>query len=296
MNLRPDPGEYMKTQGDRVSSYLASVFADNEEPAVLFEAMNYSLLSPGKRLRPVLCLAAARTFGVDEQTVLPAAAAIEMLHAYSLIHDDLPAMDDDDLRRGRPTNHKVYGEATAILAGDGLLTFAFEQLAKPLAVDPARQLRMLHVLARAGGPYGMVGGQQADILGERQAGSAQQLQFIHAHKTAALIEASVEIGALFAELGEDKLSALRTFGNQIGLAFQIKDDLLDVVGDPEKMGKSTGADEKLDKLTYPRLLGIEQTDHMLNAVWQSALKALDDAQIDAPLLVALADFVVRRNS
>lgn len=289
-----DAGDYLRVQGEHVSEYLGTLFSGETRPATLFQSMNYSLLAAGKRLRPVLCLATASTFGVSEQQALPAAAALEILHCYSLIHDDLPSMDDDDLRRGKPTNHKVFGEATALLAGDALLTYAFEQLAKPLAIDPARQLRMLQVLAHAAGAYGMVGGQMADIESENKLGSLEDLQFIHIGKTAMLISASVEIGGLFAQLTELQMAGLRQFGRLIGLAFQIKDDLLDVLGDTAELGKSVGADEKLQKLTYPSLIGVAQTEQILEQTYDEALNALRVAGIEAPLLSGLAEFVIRR--
>lgn len=287
-------GTYLREQGEQVNQYLSKLFPVETRPATLFNSMNYSLLAGGKRLRPVLCLATARTFGVPEEQVLPAAAALELLHSYSLIHDDLPIMDNDDLRRGRPTNHKVFGDATALLAGDALLTYAFEQLAKPLQVPSHRQLKMLQVLAHAAGCYGMVGGQMADIEFEQQSGTLDDLKFIHTHKTALLIQASIEIGALFADLSEPTMSALREFGFQIGLAFQIQDDLLNVIGNPAEMGKSVGSDEKLEKLTYPRLVGIDGTEKLLAETYQDALKALQRADITAPLLTGLAEFVITR--
>jgi len=290
-----DAEDYLRVHGEQVSQYLGTLFSGETRPAVLFQSMNYSLLATGKRLRPVLCLATARTFGVSEQQALPVAAALEVLHCYSLIHDDLPSMDDDDLRRGQPTNHKVFGEATALLAGDALLTYAFEQLAKPLPIDAVRQIRMLRVLAHAVGAYGMVGGQMVDIESENKPGSMADLQFIHIGKTALLIQASVEVGALFAELSELEMDGLRQFGVLIGLAFQIKDDLLDVLGDAAQLGKSVGADVKLQKLTYPSLVGVEETERILEKTYHEALNALRTAGIDAPLLTGLAEFVIRRS-
>lgn len=287
-------GMYLHEQAETINRYLSNLFAPEARPAVLFNSMNYSLLAGGKRLRPVLCLATARTFGVPEERVMPAAAALELLHSYSLIHDDLPIMDNDDLRRGRPTNHKVFGDATALLAGDALLTYAFQQLAKPLEVPPIRQLHMLQVLSHAAGCYGMVGGQMADIWHEQKSGTLDDLKFIHTHKTALLIQASIEIGALFSDLREETMAGLRGFGLHIGLAFQIQDDLLNVVGNPKEMGKSVGSDEELEKLTYPRLVGIDGTEKLLHATYQDALDALEKAEIDAPLLTGLADFVITR--
>ncbi|MCL6444323.1 MAG: polyprenyl synthetase family protein [Alicyclobacillus sp.] len=278
----------------RVNAYLKEAFASPQEPAVLFDAMNYSLLANGKRLRPILCLATARTLGVAEETAMPAAAALEMIHCYSLIHDDLPCMDDDDLRRGRPTNHKVFGEAMALLAGDALLTAAFSELSKPMHVPPERQLQMIRVLSRAAGCEGMVGGQAADLLAEHQAGTVEQLRFIHVRKTAMLLQASVEIGTLFGDIPEHTRAALLEFGQEVGLAFQMVDDLLDVVGDTATMGKTAGSDARLEKLTYPALVGIERTREFIQSCHQRAKSALQQSGLDAPLLAYLADYIVHR--
>ncbi|SFU90066.1 polyprenyl synthetase family protein [Alicyclobacillus macrosporangiidus] len=290
-----DVDRYIAETGAAVSAYLATVFPADAQPARLFEAMNYSLLAGGKRIRPILCLAAARSFGVREEDAMPAAAALELVHTYSLIHDDLPAMDDDDLRRGRPTNHRVFGEATALLAGDGLLTEAFALLSQPLNVPPERQLQMIQTLARAAGPYGMVGGQQADMEANRTTGSLDQLAFIHRRKTGMLIQASVVIGGLFAALGPAEREALAAFGIEIGHAFQIVDDWLDVSGDTEALGKQTGADERMQKLTYPSLIGLERTRQLAEERYEAAVSALEAAGIDAPLLTGLAAYVVQRN-
>ncbi|MBX5436299.1 MAG: polyprenyl synthetase family protein [Alicyclobacillaceae bacterium] len=256
--------------------------------------MNYSLLAGGKRLRPVLCLATAASFGADEEAVLPAAAALEVLHCYSLIHDDLPAIDNDDMRRGKPTNHKVFGEATALLAGDALLTYAFELLSQPLGIPAERQLEMVRVLSRAAGCYGMVGGQMEDILAERSGGSLDDLQFIHTHKTAKLIQASVVIGAVFAGVPAPVRAALERYGLEVGLAFQMVDDLLDVTGTTEELGKTAGSDERLQKLTYPALVGVEETRRLCHEAVERGLSALAEAGIEAPLLAGMARFIVAR--
>jgi geranylgeranyl diphosphate synthase type II len=286
---------YFTDQSENLNTFLRCAFANQPETQKLVESMRYSLLAGGKRLRPLLCMATARTFGVSEADVMPVAAAIELVHCYSLIHDDLPCMDDDDLRRGVPTNHKVYGEATALLAGDGLLTYAFELLSQPLTVPPTRQLRMVQTLARAAGPYGMVGGQQADMDAEHTEGSLQTLQFIHTNKTAKLIQAAVDMGALFADIPEAQRTAVSTYGLHIGLAFQMIDDWLDVVGSEEELGKKPGMDEQLMKLTYPRLVGIHETRELALSLCQKARDDLANAGIQAPLLVDLATFIVERN-
>lgn len=294
MAVKPDVDAYIAEMGRTVTDYLSTLFANPGRPARLFESMNYSLLGAGKRLRPILCIAAAETFGVGVDKVLPAAAALELVHCYSLIHDDLPIIDNDDLRRGRPTNHKVYGDATALLAGDALLTYAFEQLSQPLGISADKQLQMIHTLAHAAGAYGMVGGQQADILAEHTDGDLELLQFIHVHKTAKLIQASVVIGSLFANVSSQELDAVAKYGLSVGLAFQIVDDWLDVAGSEAEIGKPVGSDERLQKLTYPRLVGLEKTRELAESTMQEGVEALTSAGIQAPLLEAIGEYVVRR--
>jgi geranylgeranyl diphosphate synthase type II len=224
--------------------------------------MRYSVLGGGKRLRPLLCLMAAEACGGETEPALPAACALEFIHTYSLIHDDLPAMDDDDLRRGRPTCHKAYDEATAILAGDGLLTLAFELIAREVG-PPVVAARCVRILAEAAGPAGMVGGQMADLLAEEQAvdqrseGSLAELEAIHRRKTGALLRAPLRMGAVISGASTLEEEALDDYGRAVGLAFQIVDDLLDVQGDEAKLGKRVGKDCGLGKWTYPRFLGIE---------------------------------------
>ncbi len=285
---------YLAEQAALVSEELQRLFSDPHQPKSLFDSMHYSLMAGGKRLRPVLCLAVGRSFGVSEADLLPVAVALEILHTYSLIHDDLPTMDDDDLRRGQPTNHRVFGEATALLAGDALLTYAFEQLAKPAAIPAQRQLRMVQVLASAAGCFGMVAGQVADLEAEGTPGSMDALRFIHLHKTARLIEASVQLGAIFAGVEAAVEEALCRFGRSLGLAFQIADDLLDVIGDTAALGKTVGSDERMSKLTYPKLVGVDETKRLMQVAHADALTALDSVQIDAPLLRSLANFVIDR--
>ncbi len=289
-----DLARYMEERRELIEAGLDTVFSPSDPPEVLFQAMRYSLLGNGKRLRPLLCLATAETFGITAEQALPAALALELVHCYSLIHDDLPAMDDDDLRRGKPTNHKVYGEATALLAGDGLLTHAFELVAGPMAVAPERQLLMIRRLAHAAGPYGMVGGQQADLLAEHKDGTLAELEFIHQHKTGALIQAAVVIGGLFADISSSQKTALENYGSLIGLAFQMMDDYLDVVGSTEALGKTKGSDLRLEKFTYPRLVGLDET--RTRAV--HAVKAAEDellrAGIQSAVLNAIARFIVSR--
>lgn len=284
----------MQDQSSRVTAYLSTLFEAHEAVPTLFASMRYSLLAPGKRLRPILCLATARTYDIDEEVAMPVAAALECIHAYSLIHDDLPAMDNDDLRRGLPTNHKVYGEATALLAGDALLTYAFELVAKPLPLSADRQLKMIQLLAHQAGCYGMIAGQAADMQAQGQNGTLNELQFIHVHKTARLIQCSIEMGALFAELDESERKSLASYGYHLGLAFQIVDDLLDVTGSTEELGKNVGMDEQMHKLTYPALLGIEKTKEILHQLEQQAYSDLQQLSRPAPLLADMIQLVVRR--
>ncbi|MEW6515300.1 MAG: polyprenyl synthetase family protein [candidate division FCPU426 bacterium] len=262
-------------------------------PAKLHSAVRHSLFSGGKRLRPVLVLAAAEACGGSARDVLPAACALECIHTYSLIHDDLPAMDDDDLRRGQPTCHKVFGEAAAILAGDGLLTLAFELMARcPVRDD--RQLAAIRLLAQASGMAGMVGGQMADIDAEGEEVSLPLLQYIHTHKTGRLIQASVLIGGALAGGTPAQLKALGVFGETMGLAFQIADDILNVVGTQEQLGKSTGTDSARGKATYPAYFGLEESRRQAQALLERGLAALEPFGRRAAPLRALANFTVQR--
>jgi geranylgeranyl diphosphate synthase type II len=269
-----------------------------QKPVRLKQAMDYSLLAGGKRLRPVLVMAAASACGAKPERVLPAACAMEALHTYSLIHDDLPAMDDDDLRRGRPTCHRAFDEATAILAGDGLLTLAFELLAsnaKASGVGAARALEAVALLAVAAGGQGMVGGQMADLLGEGHPLSLAQLKAVHAGKTGALITVSLEIGAVLAGARPSQRRALVDYGRHIGLAFQVADDILNVEGDPAKLGKATGSDADRDKSTYPGLLGLQKAKGIAHDELAAGLKALRPLGKAGEPLAALARFVVERD-
>jgi geranylgeranyl diphosphate synthase type II len=264
------------------------------QPKRLHDAMRYSLLAGGKRLRPLLVIAAAEANGAKASQVLNAACAFECLHTYSLIHDDLPAMDNDDLRRGKPTNHKAFDEATAILAGDGLLTLAFELMASSGGA-PGRATAALGAFARAAGSMGMVGGQMADILAEGKPVTAAQLKAIHAGKTGALIRAALECGAILAGAPAGRRRALAQFGSHIGLAFQVADDILNVTGDSAKLGKKTGSDAGLHKATYPALFGLEQSRSIAATELGAALACLRPFGKKAEPLAALARFVVERD-
>jgi geranylgeranyl diphosphate synthase type II len=260
--------------------------------------MRYSVFAGGKRLRPILLLAATEAVGGDTTAVLPAASALEFIHTYSMIHDDLPAMDDDAYRRGKLTNHKVYGEAMAILAGDALLTQAFEVLSSPaLTACFAAPLlvQVTYRLARAAGSVGMVGGQVADILSEGQHVALDVLEYIHRHKTAALIEAAAVMGALLGGGTPAQVQALETYGHTVGWAFQITDDILDIEGDATLLGKEVGRDVQHDKVTYPAILGLEASRQRAVELMQQGLSALAPFGQRAERLRQIAAYIVMRN-
>jgi geranylgeranyl diphosphate synthase type II len=264
------------------------------------EAMRYSLLAGGKRVRPILCLAAARSVGgssVQDDSILPIACALECIHTYSLVHDDLPAMDNDDLRRGKATNHVLYGEAEAILAGDGLLTWAFDLLSNPEygTLDADKKLRITHCIARAAGSFGMVGGQALDIASENTRFPFETLQTIHRSKTGALITASVMAGGIAAGADQKQLTALENYGMQIGLAFQIVDDLLNATATTEQLGKAAGSDAEHGKATYPAYFGIEETQKRAKKAVAEAKNYLADFDDKARPLRLLADYIYTRS-
>ena len=272
---------------------------DAQPPVELHRAMRYAVLGGGKRLRPLLVYAAGNAFGASFDTLDAPAAAVEIIHAYSLVHDDLPAMDDDALRRGRPTCHIVFGEAIAILAGDALQALAFEILANDaaLATSVATRLDMLRTLALACGSHGMAGGQAFDLAAVGQSLTPAELERMHVHKTGALIRASVRLGALAAGGASDKdLAALETYGHCIGLAFQIRDDLLDVEGDTAQLGKTAGKDVAANKPTYPAILGVAASRAELAALTEQALHAIAPLGQSAARLRELARFVAERTS
>lgn len=261
----------------------------------LQEAMRYSVLGGGKRIRPALCLAAAKAVGHTGDEALAPACAVELIHAYSLIHDDLPAMDNDELRRGRPTTHIAFDEATAILAGDALQALAFGWLAGNTHINEGARLAMVQELALASGHQGMVGGQAIDLQSVGRHLSLAELETMHRHKTGALIEASVRMGALtMTSVTEEKLSSLSHYARALGLAFQVQDDLLDIEGNTEVIGKPQGSDAAKAKPTYPALLGLAGAREHLSALQSAALKSLEDFGEEAAPLRAMADYVVAR--
>jgi geranylgeranyl diphosphate synthase, type II len=263
-------------------------------PAQLREAIRYSLLSGGKRLRPMLVLLAAEACGGSADAALPAAAAIEMVHTYSLVHDDLPAMDDDDLRRGRPTCHKAFGEATAILVGDALLALAFDVLARDVQ-PPALAAKCCAVLARAAGATELVGGQADDLAGVAEHAGVEALESIHRRKTGAMFLAALELGGRIGGGDSRQRAALEAFGKKLGLAFQITDDLLDVAGSTEALGKRAGKDREQGKLTFPVVLGVEESRRRAQRLIDEAAQALAPLAPRAEGLEALARYVLERN-
>ncbi len=294
-----DLKKYLTDKSEAVDSFFHSYFKEQRRPSVLQQAMLYSLFAGGKRIRPVLALASYEACGGNPAKIVPYAATLELIHTYSLIHDDLPAMDNDDLRRGKPTNHKVYGEAIAILAGDALLTEAFSILSDPSlskTVKEADLLQALREIALASGLSGMVAGQVQDILSENLDPDGETLEFIHMHKTATLIRASVMMGPILYGSGKDTLEALSGYGNKIGLAFQVIDDILDIEGDAKELGKPIGSDERAKKMTYPSLYGIEESREIARGLISSAVSSLSSFSSNADPLREIANYLLTRRS
>jgi len=286
---------YLAEKTQAVNGALAALLAkENEYPQSLHKAMHYSLFAGGKRLRPTLVLASAEAVGGEVAGALNIACAFECIHTYSLIHDDLPAIDNDDLRRGRPTCHKVFGEATAILAGDALLTAAFEMAAQSECADKGAVIRAIAELARAAGSTGMIGGQVVDIESEGKDVPFPVLEYIHIHKTGELILASVRCGAIVAGATDEQLPSLTRYGQAAGLAFQIADDILDVEGSSDEMGKATGGDEVRGKATYPSLIGMQESKTRAAELVDIALDAVSGFDEKAEPLRAIARYIVSR--
>ena len=281
----------------KIEERMKEIVSGLNTPGNLKAAMSYSLEAGGKRLRPLLVLAVLRAYGKDPLIGLDTACAIEMIHTYSLIHDDLPCMDDDDLRRGKPTNHKVFGEATAILAGDGLLTLAFGVIAnmEKNRLSPATALELVAELSKAAGAEGMVGGQVADIEGEQQNLRLAELEYIHVHKTGKLLSYSILAGAILAGANEEERKHLREYAYHLGLAFQIQDDILDIEGNESKIGKRVGSDETNHKSTYPALLSLAGAKEKLDHHVKLANEALMQADIQQDILTEMLDMVAKRD-
>jgi len=293
-----DLKKYINKKNQTINTELERLLDNCSRSRPLLDAMRHSLMAGGKRIRPVLCLAAAEAVGGRWQESLTAACALEMIHTYSLIHDDLPAMDDDEQRRGKPTCHIAFDEATAILAGDALLTLAFEILSAPLpAIDHSqtlRRLEVIHTIARAAGCRGMIQGQMLDIAAEGTPLSRKALESMHALKTGALIEAALRCGALLAGGEQWQLEALNDYAARIGLAFQVTDDVLNVEGDPVLMGKAVGSDALRRKSTYPALLGLENSKRFARRLVQNALQAIEGFDKRGEPLRAIAVYIIER--
>ncbi len=295
-----DIEKYLAQKREAVDRYLEEHLPPvSTSPAMLHEAIRYSLLAGGKRIRPILTIAAAEAIGPPPASLLPVACAFEFIHTYSLIHDDLPAMDNDDFRRGKPTNHKVYGEGMAILAGDGLQTMAFEWCSRPdlvTDVDPRRQVQIIAELALGSGNEGMVGGQVLDIQAENQDIELEELQHIHAHKTGKLIRAAVRAGALLSGANVTQFEQLTGYAEDIGLAFQIADDVLNVTGTREELGKDANTDVERGKQTYPSFYGLEGAKKLAQECADRAIARLNGFDEKADPLRGIAQYIVSRRT
>ena len=293
-----DLDAYLRERQQTVNSALVSLWDDHEPyPTPLIEAMRYCLEAGGKRLRPILCIAGSEAVGGSEIDAVPAACALELIHTYSLIHDDLPAMDDDDLRRGKPTCHKAYGEATAMLAGDALLTAAFEVVAaagRNESSDSLKWLEVVYLVARAAGCSGMVQGQMMDLSLQGKQITLKELEMLQRLKTAALIKASVHAGAIIGGGNVEQITALNAYGRHIGLAFQVADDILNIEGKPEMLGKPVGSDRALKKATGPSVMGLKQAKARANELVDTAVEELSMFGHRAEPLAALARYIVER--
>jgi geranylgeranyl diphosphate synthase, type II len=292
-----DLQRYLETRTAAVNRALDRLLPkETVKPATIHRAMRYSLFAGGKRMRPALTIAAAEACGGKAAAALPFACAVECIHTYSLIHDDLPAMDNDDFRRGKPTNHKVFGEGIAVLAGDALLTQAFEILAKAKAAQRYPHPLLVLELARASGSLQLIAGQVADLEAEGKQISADELKYIHERKTSALLCCSVRLGGMSANCSPAQLQALTRFGYHVGLAFQIIDDILDVTQTSEQLGKTAGKDTQAQKATYPSIVGLERSREIAAELTKKAFAALKFFKGKAAALEALADFLLRRQN
>ncbi len=289
----------LKSRAEQVNRLLEKFAPVGDIPPILKEAMEYSLKAGGKRIRPVLLLETVKICGGHESLAYPLAAAVEMIHTYSLIHDDLPAMDNDTLRRGRPTNHVVYGEAMAILAGDGLLNCAFQTMTENIPYNDDKYLKgyllAMNEITCAAGHNGMIAGQVMDMLSEGKKPDKDTLKYIHSHKTGALLTAPVKAGALLSLCDENITQALTAYAKAIGLAFQLADDILDIKGDKGKMGKSIGKDQNAGKLTYPLVYGMDKTHEKIRGLYKQAVGSIENLNIEKEFLINTADFICNRD-
>jgi len=290
---------YLKRKRKLIDSFLQGYISLRKKgdscPERLYESMGYSLMAGGKRLRPILTIASYEAVGGKSKNIIPVAAALELIHTYSLIHDDLPAIDNDDLRRNKPTNHRVFGEAIAILAGDALLTDAFGIISETQA-RPEVLINILREITHACGPQGMIGGQMLDIMLEGKRAKKRDLLYIHTHKTGALIRASVRVGAIMAEALRDKLNSLTRYGENLGLAYQIVDDILNITGTEEEIGKSVGSDIARGKNTYPSFFGIDESRKKAEELIKKSLIAIRDFDNKAEPLREIARYILRRRN
>nr|WP_279326573.1 farnesyl diphosphate synthase [Bacillus kexueae] len=286
---------FLKKRKSEIEEILPTFVSSLQAPETIKESMVYSLSAGGKRIRPALVLAMLHSYGRNEKIGFPIACAIEMIHTYSLIHDDLPCMDDDDLRRGKPTNHKVFGEAMAVLAGDGLLTESFRIVAEQEELPFSKRIQLIIELAKAAGVEGMVGGQVLDIEGEGQALTLEELKSIHEHKTGKLLEVSMVAGAILSDAPNQEIQVIRKIAYHLGIAFQIRDDILDIEGEEEKIGKPVGSDTLNEKTTYPSLLTMEGAKTKLVEHVETAKQYLHTLSINTELLEELCDLIASRD-
>ncbi|MFD2630787.1 polyprenyl synthetase family protein [Oceanobacillus kapialis] len=286
---------YIQEKKELVQQELKNQLTKLDIPEILKKSMLYSVEAGGKRLRPILLIASYEAFGQRKEEVFPTAVALEMIHTYSLIHDDLPSMDNDDFRRGKPTNHKIFDEATAILAGDALLTYSFEIVGGEAGLTDEQRYHLSRMLAKVSGPSGMVGGQLLDMEAEDRPVTLEELERIHTLKTGELVRFAVYAGAYIAGADAKQLAALEKFAYYLGLIFQVQDDILDVTGDQEKLGKPVGSDEENQKSTYPKLLGLDGAQARKNQYVAEAKKALEHAGAEGSILMELTDYFSNRD-
>lgn len=289
--------ELLKEQIDFIDGYLDKYLEKKDNPqSIIYDAMRYSVFAGGKRLRPILMLNICKMCGGDIDEVIPFACALEMIHTYSLIHDDLPAMDNDDLRRGIPTSHKKFGEATAILAGDALLNKAFEVVSSYKGKQTERAMKAINILSVSSGTEGMIGGQIVDMLSEGKTITPDELRYLHLNKTGAIIRSACVIGAVMSGAGEEEIKAVDGFAQNLGIAFQIQDDILDVTGTEEELGKPIGSDAEENKNTYVSLMGLERSKELAEEYSDSAKKSLDIFGSKADFLKQFTDYLTDRRS